>query len=166
VNTDEVCSYCSKYLRERKKEKSHVSSLIINTSKEKVWDNINDLNKTRYINYMNKYNLYYVTKDELQIINKENDKVNPNMVNNKNNKDLKIQKGDAIIIKNNNNEILSKLVVDEIKEEKNINEIIFVCNKPEKQEKCESKDNDKKCNVNDEDTEILNQKNFKFSTNI
>ena len=155
---DEVCSYCSKYLRERKKEKSHVSSLIINTSKEKVWDNINDLNKTRYINYMNKYNLYYVTKDELKNINKENDEVNPNMINNKNNKDLKIQKGDAIIIKNNNNEILSKLEVDEIKEEKNINEIIFVCNKPEKQEKCESKDNDKKCNGDDEDTEILNQK--------
>ena len=55
---DEVCSRCSKYIRERKKEKSHVSSMLINTSKEKVWDNINDLNKTRYINYINKYNLY------------------------------------------------------------------------------------------------------------
>ena len=40
------------------KEKSHVSSLITNISKEKVRDNINDLNKTRYINYINKYNLY------------------------------------------------------------------------------------------------------------
>ena len=106
---------------------------------------------------MNKYNIYYLTKDELKNINKENDKVNPSMINNKNNKDLKIQKGDAIIIKNSNNKILSKLVVDETKEEKNINEIIFVCNKPEEQKKCESKDNNKKCNGNDEDTEILNQ---------
>ena len=36
--------------------------------------------------------------------------------------------------------------------------IIFVCNKPEEQEKCESKDNDGECNGDDEDTEILNQK--------
>ena len=55
---DEVYSCCSNFIRERNKEKSHVSSLLINTSKEKVWDNINDLNKTRYINYINKYNLY------------------------------------------------------------------------------------------------------------
>ena len=48
------------------------------------------------------------------------------MINNKNNKDLKIQKGDTIIIKNSNNEILSKLVVDEIKKEKNINEINII----------------------------------------
>ena len=51
------------------------------------------------------------------------------MINNKNNKDLKIQKGDAIIIKNNNNEILSKLVVDEIQKEKNINEINIIIKK-------------------------------------
>ena len=48
------------------------------------------------------------------------------MINNKNNKDLKIQNGDAIIIKNSNNEILSKLVVDDIKKEKNINEINII----------------------------------------
>ena len=56
---DEVYSCCSNFIRERKKEKSHVSSLLINTSEEKVWDNMNDLKKTRYINYINKYNLYY-----------------------------------------------------------------------------------------------------------
>ena len=120
---DEVYSCCSNFIRERKKEKSHVSSLIINTSKEKVRDNINDLNKTRYINYIICIN---ITKDELKNINKENDKINTNMINNKNNKALKIQKGDAIIIKNNNNEILSKLVVDDIKKEKNINEINII----------------------------------------
>ena len=64
-----------------------------------------------------------ITKDELKNINKENDKINTNMINNKNNKDLKIQKSDAIIIKNRN---LSKLVVDEIKKEKNINEINII----------------------------------------
>ena len=48
------------------------------------------------------------------------------MINNKNNKALKIQKGDAIIIKNSNNKILSKLIVDEIKKEKNINEINII----------------------------------------
>ena len=48
------------------------------------------------------------------------------MINNKNNKVLKIQKGDAIITKNSNNKILSKLVVDEIKKEKNINEINII----------------------------------------
>ena len=51
------------------------------------------------------------------------------MINNKNNKVLKIQKGDAIIIKNSNNKILSKLVVDEIRKEKNINEINIIIKK-------------------------------------
>ena len=44
-----LCLGCEKILRERKKEKSHISSMIINASKEKTWNSITDLNKKRYI---------------------------------------------------------------------------------------------------------------------
>ena len=156
-----LCIGCEKILRERKKEKIHSSSLIINISKEKVWNNIIDLNKKRYINYMNKYNLYYLCKDEIKRLNIGDSKNLENEIKEDNSDYHHIQKGDFIIIRKSQNEIFSKLKVDEIKEEKDKNEIILVCDKEAKQPKQENKINsgeNKEEKNNQDNIKVLNQK--------
>ena len=156
-----LCIGCEKILRERKKEKIHSSSLIINISKEKVWNNIIDLNKKRYINYMNKYNLYYLCKDEIKRLNIGDSKNLENEIKEDNSDYHHIQKGDFIIIRKSQNEIFSKLIVDEIKEEKDKKEIILVCDKETKQPKQENKINsgeNEEENNNKDNIKVLNQK--------
>ena len=147
-----ICSCAEQYMSQRKKEKSHITSIMINSSKEKVWNNIIFLNKKRFINYMNKYDLYYIFKDELENISDENNNINKNKLVEDNNKDYHMQKGDGIIIikSENKNKIFSKIIIEDIKEEKDKNEIILkFYNKEQSQEK---NDND------EENLEILNQK--------
>ena len=160
---NKLCMSCEKVLRERKKEKSHISSLIINSSKEKVWNNIINLNKNRYINYMNKYDLYYIFKDEINNLNyKDNKSKSPKNEIKDDNNNHRMQKGDTILIKKGKNEIFSKMVIDEIKEEKDKNELVLVCHKEENKSKNENNNNEEKKesgNINNkENIEVLNQK--------
>ena len=160
---NKLCMSCERVLRERKKEKCHISSLIINSSKENVWNNIINLNKNRYINYMNKYDLYYIFKDEINNLNyKDNKSKSPKNEIKDDNNNHRMQKGDAILIKKGKNEFFSKMVIDEIKEEKDVNELVLVCNKEENKSKNENNDDEEKKetgNINNkENIEVLNQK--------
>ena len=155
------CLGCEKILRERKKDKSHISSLIVNASKERTWNCITDLNKKRYINYMNRYHLYYICKDEIKQLNKGDNKTLKNEVKEDNNEYHRIQKGDIIVIKKSQNEIFSKLIIDDIKEEKDENKLILVCNKDEKQPQMENRINNeenKEINIKNEGVQVINQK--------
>ena len=158
---NKLCTSCEKVLKERKKEKSHISSLIINSSKEKVWRNITNLNKKRYINYMNKYELYYIFKEEINNFNKKDGKSPKNEIKDDNNNNQHMQKGDVILIKKGKNKIFSKLIIDEIKEEKNKNELVLICNKENNQFNNENNNDEEKESDsinNKEKMEILNQK--------
>ena len=145
---NDICFYFENIIKQRKKARTHVSSLIINISKENAFNNFKILNKRRYTNFMNKYNLFYIKKNEEIINNKNNITEEDNS-----NLDYYIQKGDSIIIKKNDNEIFCCLVIDDIKEEKDKNEIIMTYNKLENQSKEENRDKN-----NDKDIEVLNQK--------
>ena len=140
---NEICSCCEQMIRQRKKEKSHVTSIIINASKEKAWKSITNINKKRYINYMNKYDLYYLFKDEISLDNKNN-QLREKIIND-NSKDYHMKKGDAIIIIKNENEnkIFSRLWVEEIKEEDDKNEIILSCDKSDESKKENKNENNK-----------------------
>ena len=140
---NEICSCCEQMIRQRKKEKSHVTSIIINASKEKAWKRITNINKKRYINYMNKYDLYYLFKDEISLDDKNN-QLREKIIND-NSKDYHMKKGDAIIIIKNENEnkIFSRLWVEEIKEEDDKNEIILSCDKSDESKKENKNENNK-----------------------
>ena len=140
---NEICSCCEQMIRQRKKEKSHVTSIIINASKEKAWKSITNINKKRYINYMNKYDLYYLFKDEISLDDKNN-QLREKIIND-NSKDYHMKKGDAIIIIKNENEnkIFSQLWVEEIKEEDDNNEIILSCDKSDESKKENKNENNK-----------------------
>ena len=140
---NEICSCCEQMIRQRKKEKSHVTSIIINASKEKAWKRITNINKKRYINYMNKYDLYYLFKDEINLVDKNN-QLREKIIND-NSKDYHMKKGDAIIIIKNENEnkIFSRLWVEEIKEEDDKNEIILSCDKSDESKKENKNENNK-----------------------
>ena len=140
---NEICSCCEQMIRQRKKEKSHVTSIIINASKEKTWKSITNINKKRYINYMNKYDLYYLFKDEISLDDKNN-QLREKIIND-NSKDYHMKKGDAIIIIKNENEnkIFSRLWVEEIKEEDDKNEIILSCDKSDESKKENKNENNK-----------------------
>ena len=140
---NEICSCCEQMIRQRKKEKSHVTSIIINASKEKAWKSITNINKKRYINYMNKYDLYYLFKDEISLDDKNN-QLREKIIND-NSKDYHMKKGDAIIIIKNENEnkIFSRLWVEEIKEEDDKNEIILSCDKSDESKKENENENNK-----------------------
>ena len=140
---NEICSCCEQMIRQRKKEKSHVTSIIINASKEKAWKSITNINKKRYINYMNKYDLYYLFKDEISLDDKNN-QLREKIIND-NSKDYHMKKGDAIIIIKNENEnkIFSQLWVEEIKEEDDKNEIILSCDKSDESKKENKNENNK-----------------------
>ena len=148
---NEICSCCEQMIKQRKKEKSHVTSIIINTSKDKAWKCITNINKKRYINYMNKYNLYYLLKDEI-CLNDKNNKILQKLQKEKDAKEYHMEKGDAIFILKNENEnkIFSKLFIQEIKEDNDKNEIIFSC---DKSEESKSENENKKENL-----KVLNQK--------
>ena len=62
--------------------------------------------------------------------------------------------------KKNNKEILSKLVIDNIIEEKNKNEITFICEKSNKESKTDEANNkiDNEDEKTNENIEVLNQK--------
>ena len=140
---NEICSCCEQMIRQRKKEKSHVTSIIINASKEKAWKSITNINKKRYINYMNKYDLFYLFKDEISLDDKNN-QLREKIIND-NSKDYHMKKGDDIIIIKNENEnkIFSRLWVEEIKEEDDKNEIILSCDKPDESKKENENENNK-----------------------
>ena len=140
---NEICSCCEQMIRQRKKEKSHVTSIIINASKEKAWKSITNINKKRYINYMNKYDLFYLFKDEISLDDKNN-QLREKIIND-NSKDYHMKKGDAIIIIKNENEnkIFSRLWVEEIKEEDDKNEIILSCDKSDESKKENENENNK-----------------------
>ena len=143
LDMNEICSCCEQMIRQRKKEKSHVTSIIINASKEKAWRSITNINKKRYINYMNKYDLYYLFKDEISLDDKNN-QLREKIIND-NSKDYHMKKGDAIIIIKNENEnkIFSRLLVEEIKEEDDKNEIILSCDKSDESKKENKNENNK-----------------------
>ena len=158
---NKLCAKCEKVLQQRKKEKSHISSLIINASKESVWNNITNLNKKRYTNYMNKYDLYYISKDETNNLNNKDNKNSEKTIKGAVNNNSHIQKGDAILIKKSQNEIFSNLIIDDIKEEKDKNELVLICKREEKQPKNETNNDgeNKSDNLsNKKNIEVLNQK--------
>ena len=136
---NQICTSCEKILNQRRKEMINISSAFINTSKENAWNILMDLNKNRNMNYMDEYDLVYLSKDN----NEENK-------NNKNSNDNIIKKGDCIIIKRNENNIIAKLNIDDIKIEDDKNEIIFLC------EKC----------INDKNNENITSDNSKEKNNI
>ena len=110
IDMNEICSSCQKIINLRKKENIHYSSTLINAPKERVMEHILKLNKNKSMKYINEYDILYISKDE--------------DTNNNDN----IKKGDVILIQKNNNNILAKIIVEDIKEDKNCNEIIFNCN--------------------------------------
>ena len=150
---NEICSCCEQMIKQRKKEKSHITSIIINAPKEKAWKSITNINKKRYINYMNKYELYYLLKDEISM-NDKNNQIIEKLKKEKDVKEYNMKKGDAIFILKNENEnkIFSKLFVQEIKEDNEKSEIIFSCDKSEESKK-ETENENKKV-----DLKVLNQK--------
>ena len=161
LDMQKMCQCCEDFICQRKKETIHISSLLINTSKEKAWNSITNLNKKRYINYMNIYDLFYLTKEEAEIMKSENNKeVDLSIKDYKNEKNYHIQKGDCIMIKKNNKGILSELVIDNIIEEKNKNEITFICEKSNKESKTDEANNkiDNEDEKTNENIEVLNQK--------
>ena len=92
---------------------------------------------------MNKYDLYYLFKDEINLVDKNN-QLREKIIND-NSKDYHMKKGDAIfIIKNENeNKIFSRLWVEEIKEEDDKNEIILSCDKSDESKKENKNENNK-----------------------
>ena len=121
----------------------HLSSIFFNSSKENAWNILMDLNKNRNMNYMDEYDLIYISK-------------NNDGENNKNNNDNIVKKGDSIMVKRNKNNIIAKLNIDDIKIEDDKNEIIFLCEKcinDKNNENITSGNNKEKNNI-----EIINQK--------
>ena len=100
---------------------------------------------------MNKYNLYYLLKDEISL-NDENNKILLKLKKENDAKEYHMEKGDAIFILKNENEnkIFSKLFIQEIKEDNDKNEIIFSC---DKSEESKNENENKKENL-----KVLNQK--------
>ena len=150
---NEICSCCEQLIKQRKKEKSHVTSIIINASKEKAFKSITNINKKRYINYINKYDLFYLLKDEITI-NDKNNQIIEKIKKENDVKEYHMEKGDEIFIlkTENENKIFSKLLVEEIKEDNDKSEIIFSCDKSE-EFKNENENENKKENL-----KVLNQK--------
>ena len=127
--------------------------MILNAPKEIAWNCITKLSKKKDINYMHKYNLSYIRKENIKIKNN-------NDIKEENNKEEYLQKGDTIIIKKKENEIFAELIITDIKKEKDINEIIIICNKPENKSKGENSNNEEEIieNNDNEIIEIINQK--------
>ena len=86
---------------------------------------------------MNKYDLYYICKDETNNLNNKDNKNSEKTIKGAVNNNSHIQKGDAILIKKSKNEIFSNLIIDDIKEEKDKNELVLICKREEKQPKNE-----------------------------
>ena len=148
IDMNEICANCEKILNNRKKEKSHISSIIFKCPKEIAWDILINSNNFKSFNYMNEYDLLFLP------VNRNEDKSN-NLENDKNNDKIYIKKGDSIIIKNNKNKIFAKIIIEDIKNEENKNEVICSCDK-------DNEDNNIKENkiLDDDknDIEVVNQK--------
>ena len=121
MDMNAICKSCEKVLKERKKERKHISSIFLNTSKDNAWNILLDITKNRSMSYMNEYDLSYLSNDN-------------------NNKNAKV--GDAIIIKRNKKIIIAKIVIDDIKIEEDKNTIVFRC------ENCINDKNNDTSNVN------------------
>jgi hypothetical protein len=81
----DICTSCQNIINQRKKERNHLSTIFFNTSKEIAWKFIMNLDRNKYCNYMNEYDLIYMSEDNIEFDNtKENNS---------------IKKGDIIIIK-------------------------------------------------------------------
>ena len=141
----DICNNCQNIINQRKEERNHLSTIFFNTSKEIAWKCIMDSNRNRYNNYMNEYDLVYMTKDNIEF-------------DNANNSDKNIKKGDIIIIKGKKNKIFVKLIIDDIIIEKDKNEIIFSCdnnNENNTNEENNIEKNNEKDNIK---VEIIKQK--------
>ena len=148
IDMTEICANCEKILNNRKKEKSHISSIIFKCPKEKAWDILINTNNFKSFNYKNEYDLLFLPG------NRSEDKSN-NLENEKSNDKIYIKKGDSIIIKNNKNIIFAKLIVEEIKNEEKKSEVICCC------DKCDEDNNIKENKISDDDKndiEVVNQK--------
>ena len=74
------------------------------------------------------------------------------------NEENNIKKGDYIIIKRKNNEIFAKLLIEDIKKEKEKNEIILNCEEPHTDKKKEINDTTEKKDKNNKENIIIKQK--------
>ena len=142
IDMNEICTNCEKILSQRKKEQKHTSSIFFNTSKENAWDILMDLSKNKNMNYMNEYDISYLSCDN----NNDNNNINHN---------IRVKDGDAIIIKRNKNIIFARIIIEKISIEEDINIISF---------KCENCINDKIENINNEENN--NVKDEKNNINI
>ena len=141
----DICNNCQNIINQRKEERNHLSTIFFNTSKEIAWKCIMVSNRNRYSNYMNEYDLVYMTKDNIEF-------------DNINNNDKNIKKGDIIIIKGKKNKIFVKLIIDDIIIEKDKNEIILSCdnnNENNTNEENNIEKNNEKDNIK---VEIIKQK--------
>ena len=111
---------------------------------------------------MNKYDLYYICKNEINNLNLiDNKNLEKEIKESDDNNNYQIQKGDFILIKKSQNVIFSKLIIDDIKEGKDKNELVLICNKAENQSKKENNNDaeNKLNNINNKNNiEVLNQK--------
>ena len=104
---------------------------------------------------------FYICKDETNNLNNKDNKNSEKIIKGDINNNCHIQKGDAILIKKSQNEIFSNLIIDDIKEEKDKNELVLICKREEKQPKNENNNDEenKSDNLsNKKNIEVLNQK--------
>ena len=148
IDMKEICKSCQKVINQIKKESTHLSSIFFKSSKEDAWDAIMNLNKKQYINYMNEYDLEFYSKN-----NEKNENNNNNIE-----KENYIQKGDIIIVKRKKNTIFAKLLVEDIKIEKEKNEIIISCEDSDDDTKREDDNNSENNNSSKTRVSIIKQK--------
>ena len=151
IDMKEICKSCQNIINQIKRESTHLSSIFFKSSKKDAWNAIMNLNKKNYINYMNEYDLEFYSK------NNEKNENNTNGINNID-KENCIQKGDIIIIKRKKNKMFAKLIVENIKIEKEKNEIIINCEEYDDDIKSEDENNSENNNSSIINVSIIKQK--------
>ena len=151
IDMKEICKSCQNIINQIKRESTHLSSIFFKSSKKDAWNAIMNLNKKSYINYMNEYDLEFYSK------NNEKNENNTNGINNID-KENCIQKGDIIIIKRKKNKMFAKLIVENIKIEKEKNEIIVNCEECDDDIKSEDENNSENNNSSIINVSIIKQK--------
>lgn len=147
IDINKICKSCQKLLNQRKNERVHISSIFFNSNKERAWNYLMNLNNNKCMNYMNEYELEY-------------NSLNKNINNENKNENNMIKIGDIILIKTNKNKIIGKITIDNIKTDKNENELIISYNNnindtnDDKNNKTEKTNNGNKNKIVD----IINQK--------
>ena len=112
VDMNEICKNCQKIINLKKKENTHLSSIFFKAPKDFAWNTIMNLNNLKNINYLNVYNLEYIS----------------NHNHNDDEDEGGFKKGDAILIKRRKeNKIFAELIIEEINEEKEKNDVIIKC---------------------------------------